>query len=400
MPRRATERLTDKLVRALPVPDRGAIIIYDADVAGFGARITANGARAFVLNYRCAGRERRMTIGRFPDLVGNSSPEEARELRRKVDSGIDPMVEREAQDAAALAERSAPTIDDLFSRYQAEHLHRKSPRAAADDRSMWQKIVLPRLGTMKVAAVKPDDIDCGRCAPGTPTGWYGCGCPVRRQARTAASRTGRRATPATGRPPGMPARLRETPRRSDRAGRWRGGPGNPHPNKPRGEAVRLEAAPFEHAIVGVDIGNQLILDIRPMPLQTPERHAIDGHAASFHARRRDHIAASEKRARQIDVGQHRRQQPRQCRHIAFAIIQDCRPFRIRPRRAAQHQGAHRVFLDGADPVQAVKGERTEQAGAVPVGTPFVRLRNSVNRSNTRSGTGQPSARWQEISALA
>ena len=65
MPRRASERLTDKLVRALPVPDKGATITYDADVAGFGARITANGARAFVLNYRCAGRERRMTIGRF-----------------------------------------------------------------------------------------------------------------------------------------------------------------------------------------------------------------------------------------------------------------------------------------------------------------------------------------------
>jgi integrase len=159
MPRRATERLTDKLVRSLPVPERGATITYDADVAGFGARITADGARAFVLNYRCAGRERRMTIGRFPTWSATAAREEARELRRKVDSGIDPMVEREAQDAAALAERSAPTMEDLFSRYQTEHLPRKSPRAAADDASMWQKIVLPRLGTMKVAAVKPDDID-------------------------------------------------------------------------------------------------------------------------------------------------------------------------------------------------------------------------------------------------
>ena len=159
MPRRATERLTDKLVRALPVPDTGAVISYDADVPGFGARITASGARAFVLNYRCAGRERRMTIGRFPTWSATAAREEARELRRKVDSGIDPMVERQAHDAAALAERSAPTMEDLFSRYQAEHLPRKSPRAAADDASMWQKIVLPRLGTMKVAEVRPDDID-------------------------------------------------------------------------------------------------------------------------------------------------------------------------------------------------------------------------------------------------
>jgi integrase len=50
-------------------------------------------------------------------------------------------------------------MEDLFARYEAEHLPRKSSRAAADDRSMWRKIVLPQLGTMKVTAVKPDDID-------------------------------------------------------------------------------------------------------------------------------------------------------------------------------------------------------------------------------------------------
>ena len=159
MPKRAIERLTDKLVRSRPVPDTGATITYDADVPGFGARITANGARSFVLNYRCAGRERRMTIGRFPTWSATAAREEARELRRKVDSGIDPMLERQAQDAATLAARSAPTMEDLFSRYQAEHLPRKSPRAAADDASMWQKIVLPRIGAMKVVSVKPDDID-------------------------------------------------------------------------------------------------------------------------------------------------------------------------------------------------------------------------------------------------
>ena len=80
MPRRASERLTDKLVRALPVPEKGATITYDADVPGFGARVTANDARSFVLNYLSAGRERRMTIGRFPTWSATAAREEAREL--------------------------------------------------------------------------------------------------------------------------------------------------------------------------------------------------------------------------------------------------------------------------------------------------------------------------------
>ena len=141
------------------MPAKGATITYDADVPGFGARVTANGARSFVLNYMSAGRERRMTIGQFPTWSATAAREEARTLRRKVDSGIDPMAEREAQKAAVVAGRSAPTMEDLFARYDSEHLPRKSPRAAADDRSMWRKIILPQLGAMKVADVKPDDID-------------------------------------------------------------------------------------------------------------------------------------------------------------------------------------------------------------------------------------------------
>ena len=40
MPRRATERLSDKLVKALPVPAKGSVVTYDVDLAGFGCRVT------------------------------------------------------------------------------------------------------------------------------------------------------------------------------------------------------------------------------------------------------------------------------------------------------------------------------------------------------------------------
>src|SRR5215471_576195 len=76
-----------------------------------------------------------------------------------IDARIDPLDEQEAQRRAAEAARAAPTVWDLFSRYEAEHLPRKTARAATDDRSMWQQIVLPRLGSMKVDAVRPADID-------------------------------------------------------------------------------------------------------------------------------------------------------------------------------------------------------------------------------------------------
>jgi integrase len=69
-----------------------------------------------------------------------------------VDIGIDPLEER-------IADRSAPTVRELFDRYALEHLPTKAPRSAADDRSMWIKDILPALGASKVADLTSSDCD-------------------------------------------------------------------------------------------------------------------------------------------------------------------------------------------------------------------------------------------------
>ena len=145
------ERLTDKRVKNLPAPASGNRITYDAEVKGFGIRITTAGAKAFVLNYRIAGRERRFTIGSYPDWSVAAARDEAKRLKRQVDQGRDPMGERHA-------ERVAPTVAELAARYLEEHAVRKVPRAQKDDRAMLEKIVLPAIGRMKVYEVRRDDI--------------------------------------------------------------------------------------------------------------------------------------------------------------------------------------------------------------------------------------------------
>ena len=77
-------KLTDAVVKALPIPAKGSRISYDLGVKGFGIRVTANGARAFILNYRTRlGRERRFTIGSFPDWQTGAARTEAAELKRE-----------------------------------------------------------------------------------------------------------------------------------------------------------------------------------------------------------------------------------------------------------------------------------------------------------------------------
>ena len=57
-----------------------------------------------------------MTIGQYSVWSATAAREEARELRRKIDRGIDPLAERKDQEAAAAAEREAPTMRSSSTR--------------------------------------------------------------------------------------------------------------------------------------------------------------------------------------------------------------------------------------------------------------------------------------------
>jgi integrase len=147
--------LTNADIRRLVPPERGNRIVYDTGGRGFGIRITAAGARSFILNYSTrAGRTRRFTIGRFGDWSVGLAREEAHRLRRQIDAGGDPLADIEA-------EREAPTVADLIKRFQEEHVAVKLRPAVRDDyRRMIKAHVLPHLSEKtKVADVTPEDIE-------------------------------------------------------------------------------------------------------------------------------------------------------------------------------------------------------------------------------------------------
>jgi len=74
-------KLTEKVLRdAEPVPGRD-YQIFDTDVRGFAVCIYRGGGRAFTLDYRHVGRQRRMTFGRWPEWSVSAARERAKELR-------------------------------------------------------------------------------------------------------------------------------------------------------------------------------------------------------------------------------------------------------------------------------------------------------------------------------
>jgi integrase len=146
-------KFDDRFVRTLTAPASGNRIAYERGndaVRGFGVRVTAAGAKSFVLNYTIAGRERRLTIGAYPAWSVAAARDQAKSLRRQIDAGTDPLGVREA-------EREAPNVSDLCDRYIAEHASRK--RTGSGDEAMIRGIVRPELGSRKVASITFTDVD-------------------------------------------------------------------------------------------------------------------------------------------------------------------------------------------------------------------------------------------------
>ncbi len=49
------EKITERLVKGIEVPEKGYRIVYDTEIKGFGARTTKAGDRSFVFNFGSKG---------------------------------------------------------------------------------------------------------------------------------------------------------------------------------------------------------------------------------------------------------------------------------------------------------------------------------------------------------
>src|SRR6478672_4930936 len=156
-------KLNEDTVKRLPVPDTGNRITYFAGATiqgakaprGFGVRVTAAGARAFVLNFRIRGREHRFTIGAWPDWSVLKAVREARELRQRIDRGENPIDDRTPSPATASI---ATVLDDFIARYARNPRQPLRQRTGDDYESMFNRLVKPRIGKVGIYDIRRSHI--------------------------------------------------------------------------------------------------------------------------------------------------------------------------------------------------------------------------------------------------
>ena len=155
------DKLSEETIKRLPVPNTGNSITYFAGATvqgakaprGFGVRVTAAGARAFILNYRLRGREHRFTIGAWPDWSALKAVREARNLRQRVDRGENPLEDRTQPPETKTVSN---VLDDFVTRYVRNN---DRPLRSADTiESAFNRLVKPRIGKLGVYEVRRSHI--------------------------------------------------------------------------------------------------------------------------------------------------------------------------------------------------------------------------------------------------
>jgi len=87
--RKTAIKLTKRVLDATRCPETGQIFLRDADIPGFGVRLTRSG-KTFILEKRIHGQVRRITLGACGPLTLEQARERAIGLTHEIIQGHDP----------------------------------------------------------------------------------------------------------------------------------------------------------------------------------------------------------------------------------------------------------------------------------------------------------------------
>jgi integrase len=160
--------LNEATIKALPIPAHGNQVhwfpvakVEGKEVPrGFGVVVTAGGVKSFALNYRIGQRQRRFTIGRWPEWTVVAAVREARLLRQRIDRGDDPLAAREkVREAARPQPEPEPvkTVAAVLDDFLANHVDKKL-RDARHYRYALLELVMPAIGKLPIYGLRRSQI--------------------------------------------------------------------------------------------------------------------------------------------------------------------------------------------------------------------------------------------------
>ena len=127
------------------------------DGGGLYLEVTPAGGKIFRLKYRIDGKEKTLTIGKYPAVSLSEARQAAENARRLLVSGQDPseakQQEKRERQAAALN-----TFESIARRWHTDNLHRWKENHAARIISDFEKDVFPAIGEIQITEISVSDV--------------------------------------------------------------------------------------------------------------------------------------------------------------------------------------------------------------------------------------------------
>ena len=120
----AAKKLTKSLIDSLPIPAPGEERreYWDAEITGFGIRVSSTGAKVFIYRRRAKGKKESVKIGEYGVWTPDAARKRAREIAVDFDKGISVNTEKRA------ARAKGATLGEMFTDYLASHELRPNTR--------------------------------------------------------------------------------------------------------------------------------------------------------------------------------------------------------------------------------------------------------------------------------
>lgn len=149
-------RITKSFVEARPTPEGKPAFAWDDKVSGFGLKVMPSGKRKYVLKYRThggrAGRQRLLGLGTHGEITADQARALAQRALATVAEGGDPQATRQSIAAA-------PTLSDVWDRYERDHLPLKKPSTQRNYETIWNDRLKPTFGKLRVQEIRRGDVD-------------------------------------------------------------------------------------------------------------------------------------------------------------------------------------------------------------------------------------------------
>lgn len=139
-------KISRTAIDKIKAPRTGYTLIWDSELRNFGVRITAANSRAYFVQQRVGGKERRVTIAKLDVMAPDKARTEAKKVLGQFASGIDPLAER------ARAKAQAVTLATAFAAFKVARRQLK-PLTVRDMERAFASLAWDK---KRIASITPD----------------------------------------------------------------------------------------------------------------------------------------------------------------------------------------------------------------------------------------------------